>query len=334
MPRAGFSTEEQSTSSMFRFEEGRGRVVNAVVTVDQVEGYDAKCGVRLTIQRMGRDGKPTTDDPIDEFLACGPVSKFHPGNAKSSNDPDPEDLGDDVGTEGNCIFSIEGAHVDKKSKTGILGTSLQEAGIRPILLNGFLPNIIDLEADFMQLVLPKGDNFTGKRDPTCLVVKTGGKIHNVAEINKRAGGGPAGAGAGAAAPAAKPAVAGAGAVARPTAVVAGRKPVAAPPPPPPPPPVEEVVAVDGEGEIDPVIIKTVELMQAVEKKGEAQQMTKAKLKSRIVTLIAAKRVAPAMHKPIQALIADADWFAEQAGNMGWVVDGDEVTIAAAPEPEG
>ena len=136
MPRVGFSIEEGVSSSQFKFEEGRGRIVAAIATVEKIQDFDAKCGIKVSIQRIGRDGKPTDDEPVEEFLPCGPITKFHPANASSPDDADPEDLGDEVGVEGNCILAVEGAHIDRKAKLWIFGSSAQEKGLRDI--TGFI----------------------------------------------------------------------------------------------------------------------------------------------------------------------------------------------------
>ncbi len=314
MPRIGFSIEEQTSSSQFKFEGGRGRVVNAVAVVQEKEGYDAKCGIRFTVQRIGKDGKPSGDDVVEEFLACGPISKFHPANASSPDDENPEDLGDDVGTEGNCILAIEGAHVDKKAKLSIFGTSLQDKGVRPTLLNGYAPHLIDIEADFEQLTLPKGDNYTGKRDPTCLIVARNGEIYNLAAINKRAGGSTS-------------------ASTKPAAAASTTKPAAASkangaPKPPASAPSPATSPATGGDVAEEAESKTMELLMGLPGKTE-QKLTRQKLGSKFVTLLVNGKVPPKLHKPSQAFVANAEWLNEKAEMFGWTVSGDEITIPAA-----
>lgn len=303
MPRVGFSIEEGVSSSQFKFEEGRGRIVAAVVTIEQIQDYDAKCGIKVSVQRLGRDGKPTEDEPVDEFLPCGPITKFHPANASSPEDGDPEDLGDEVGVEGNCILATEGAHLDRKAKLWIFGSSLQEKGVRPTLLNGYAPHLVDIDADFVQQLLPKGEGFTGKRDPTCLVAKKEGNIYNLAEINKRAGGG-----ASTGKTPAKPAAKATGT----TAPKANGSPA-------PPPAAEsnddaEALATSLFGDLP----------------GKTELTTTVpKIASKLMTVMVKRKLTPVQIRDVQKVTGKAGWIAEKVEDFGWTVEGETVTIPAA-----
>jgi hypothetical protein len=307
MPRVGFSIEEGVSSSQFKFEEGRGRIVAAVATVDKIGEYDAKCGIKVSVQRLGRDGKPTDDEPVDEFLPCGPITKFHPANAKSAEDQDPEDAGDEVGVEGNCILAIEGAHIDRKAKLWVFGSSAQEKGLRPALLDGYAPHLVDLDADFAQQVMPKGDGFTGKRDPTCLIVKKEGNIYNLAEINKRVGGG-AGTGTGKPAPVPVTGKPSAPAAAKPTPAAASTN-------------------GDNSAETDMLAIQ---LFAALPGKKELT-LTTAKVASRLMTVMVSHKpsLTPVQIRDVQKVTGQPGWIAEQAEASGWAVEGENVTIPVA-----
>ncbi len=315
MPRVGISIEEQTSSSQFKFEEGRGVITAAVITVEKMGEYDAKCGYKLTIQRKGRDGKVTDEEPVEEFLSCGPTTKFHPSNATSENDEDPEDLGDDIGVEGNCLLAVEGAGPDKKSKASLFGKYAQEKGLRPKLLNGYAPYLIGLDADFRQLPTEKGTNFTGKRDPTCLIIKENGNIYNLSEMNSRVEGGATSTPAATRAPAAAKGKVNGVAKATPTPA-----PVAA----------AATSGGGGGGDVDEVVeAKAVEMLAALPAAGKAQILTRQKMGTKLTVIMAKHSVPISMHKPIQALIANAVWLDEKADDFGWTVEGDNISIPAS-----
>ena len=302
MPRVGFSIEEGVSSSQFKFEEGRGKIVAAVVTIEKIGDYDAKCGIKVSIQRLGRDGKPTEDEPVDEFLPCGPIAKFHPANASSADDAEPEDQGDEVGAEGNCVLATEGAHIDRKAKLWIFGSSLQEKGVRPVLLSGYAPHLVDIDADFAQLLLPKGEGFTGKRDPTCLIVKKEGNVYNLSEINKRAGTN---------APAAKKAAA----PAKTATTATPAKTNGAPAP---------AAAADNDE------VEALAMSLFADLPGKADLATTAgKIGSKLMTVMVKRKLTPVQIRDVQKVLGRAGWVMEQVENFGWTVEGDSVTIPAA-----
>lgn len=318
MPRVGTSIEEQITSGGFKFEEGNGVIVAAVFINDQIGNYDAKCGLKVSIQRMTKTWKPTGDEPVEEILGAGPLvnkagdPKFHPGNASSSDDPDPEDCGDEIGVEGNCLYAFEGAAIDKKSKLSIFSRSMQETGLKPALLNGYAPNLVGLKGHFKQLLLEKGANFTGTNDPTCLVVDS---IANLSEINGSGKAAPAKAAAGN--PAAVPAK---------PAVAAAKAPVKAAPAPVAAPAAET-------GDVDEEVDTTAtSMLSLIAQSSAGQTLTRQKVGSKLVTMLAKNRVPVKMHKPVQNLINTNDaWFEAKAEEFGWGVDGIEVTFPAAEE---
>src|SRR5579872_4416883 len=173
--RVGFSSTDQTTSSKFKFEGGKGEIVDCKAIIDRFDGDDGptfNCAFAVTIQGMNKDWQPINDEPVTENLNWGPASKFHPSNAASSDDPEPTDLGEDEGTEGNCVISMTGKGPDKKSKISIFGNSLEQCGFKAAYLNGYAPNLIGLRAEFFQEPQQKGSNYKGKGDPTALVVKS------------------------------------------------------------------------------------------------------------------------------------------------------------------
>lgn len=265
----------------------------------------------ITIQRKGRDGKPVADtEPVTEELTYGPITKFHAGNASSLEDPDPEDLGDDAGAEGNCVYAIEGGGSDKKAKISVWGKSLEEAGVRPVLLNGYAPALIGLDADWEQLVT--GEKMEGaKNDPTCLIVKRGGTIHNLSEINKRASGGTGGTAT------TKPAAT----TPKPTASAAA----SAKSEPTPAPATTASAPSDGGDEAEAAAFNLV-----VGLPGKTETVTtRAKLNGKLALMMAKAGIPPKQHKPIKSFFDNAAWLNEKLGLIGAVVEGDKITIPAA-----
>ena len=317
MARALLTIESQVTSGGFKFEKGKGKVVSAIVCYDQVGEYDPKCGFRVGIQRLDKNLKPTSDEPVEEFLGAGALEdkegnpKFHVGKAKSAADEDPEDLGDDMEVEGNCLWvdPDSPAHMDKKAKLAIFSASLQEKGFKPSLLNGYAPNLIGLIAEFDQKLLEKGANFTGKNDPTALIVVQMIK----APYDKKAG---------AAAPAAPAAPA-------PPASTKRRTPAPPAEEEPEPEPEQDEVETGAEGEDADqageegggtgVEETAVQVLVAVGKVFSGQVVPRAKINSRLLTLYPQMDIEPEQHDQIGALVK-GDWFKEKAEELGWKLD--------------
>lgn len=304
--RVGFSTQEQTASSKFKFEGGKGEIIDCKVVVDKFgEGSEAtyNCAFAVTIQGMNKEWQPLDDEPVTENLNCGPASKFHPANASSSDDPEPTDLGEEEGAEGNCFISLTGKGPDKKSKVSIFGRSLEEFGFKPAYLNGYAPNLIGLRAEFFQQPQPKGSNYTGKNDPTALVVKS------IAVMPANQGGKTTGATAAKTAPA------------KPTSTQAAKpngKANGAPAP-----------AVDNGGD-DEVSNIAIQMLAAVGQSSGGQTLTRQKIGSKLVTLLAKNQIKSTLHKAVQEKVKDNEWFAEQADNLGWTVaETGEATIPAA-----
>lgn len=342
MPRVGSTVDEQSTGgSQFEFSEGKGRVVAAVVANHAIPGLATLCGYKLTIQRLGEDWKPTSDEPQDEFLSAGFCQTFtgepgfHPGNAKSSDDRSPEleigmagDMGDEDGAEGTCLLSGTGygpmgENGKVPAQLSIFTNSCVEHGVKKELFNGFAPNLIGLEAQFTRMMMKKSPTSTAKREPTCLIIGKGGKVAG-GEVHKYPGGTVAGAAGKAAA--GKPAGAGASTAGRKANGVAGG-PVAVP---------AEAQALAGTGDgtgdggvTEEVGLKAGELLRSMFPAGTGEQtITRARLQNKIVTLFAKHRVPANMHKPIQDAIKDDQWFGEFAEDMDWGVVGGTITIPA------
>ncbi len=339
MPRIGFTPEELSTGgSSFDFGEGRGKIISAVVSNHEIPGYPpASCGYKLSIQRLDANWKPTSDEPVDQFIGAGPageqqyesggvgIAKFHPGRASSSDDDfggkepwgDPKvDCGEEDEAEGNVlIVNPDWAKgPDKKSKIGIFGASLIEHGVKKGLLNGFAPNLVGLEAHFTSFMMEKPRNSKAKNDPTCMIVGKGGQvnggetkdlIHKYPDAQTK------------------------GATTKTTSIAAG-KPASKANGAPAPAPVE----AESEPETAPVTAAGGEaadiaeqILTAIKVSGKGQTISKTKLLTRVKTRFAQDRVDVKLHKPIEALF-NSDWLAQRADDHDIVIAGDTLTLPA------
>ena len=226
-----------------------------------------------------------------------------------SDDPEPTDLGEDEGTEGNCVISMTGKGPDKKSKISIFGNSLEQCGFKAAYLNGYAPNLIGLRAEFFQEPQQKGSNYKGKGDPTALVVKSIAVMPS--NQGGKAGGGAAGAAGRTTAP--KPAAQAGKAAAAATSTPA---PVAA-----------QTQAADGDDDVASTAVNM--LMKVGETRG-GQTLTRQKISAALIVLMPKNRVPQTMHKPIQELVKNDDWFKETAETLGWeVTETGETTIPKA-----
>jgi hypothetical protein len=166
--------------------------------------------------------------------------------------------------------------------------------------------LIGLKAHFTQLMMSKGADYKGKNDPTCLIVGTngsvsGGKIYQMPGSAK--GGG-------------KP-VSG-----KPTGKMAAPAPPAATSKSKPNGKVPDTDAGD---EVETTAL---ECLAAIQESSAGQTMTRQKIGAKLVTVFAKKRVPAQMHKPIQEMVKNDEWFMEKAAELEWGIDGVEVTIPA------
>lgn len=298
MPMIGLAIEDQRSSSGFKIEEGRHVLTNLVWTRGTGKYNSDMCVLKISAQRLDNSGNAVGDETNEE-LNYGPLTKFHPGNAESIDTEldDVEDLGEDA--EGNALYFVDkGARPTKTAKAAIWGASLQNAGVLPKALCGYLPALIGLDAKWFREVT-KVTTKDGERDASNLIVKMPGaeNIFNLSEINKRAGGAPSnGTAKSAAATAAKP---------KPTSAKASA-------------PVESTDADDEKAA--EIAAKGVEVLAAMTAKTE-QTKTPAQVATMAMAKFAMLRVAPPLHKPIKAkILEDAEWFAETVDGLGWTVN--------------
>jgi hypothetical protein len=293
---------DQVLSSQFRFNEGKGMITAVACVFDAIQGYDTKCGVRLSVQRLDSDWNPTDDEPVDEVLGVGKSEHFHPANASSADDDDPQDLGgpeEAEDAEGNSITSIDGKKIDKQSKYAIFCKSLEEAGFKPAYLDGYLPHLVGLKAEFTQLPLPKGANFKGKNDPTCLAIKDKKIAVFPYEVKK---------GAAASKTATKTAAPAAKAAAKSSAKEEA--------------PESETDAVD-----EIANEQAMQVLAEIHGKKAGQTITRQMVNSLKLTILPKiKGITPDLNKRVSAKFKDAAWLDAAAGELGWEVSGDDFTV--------
>lgn len=302
MARVGLTVEHMRTAggSKFKFQPGLGVVENATFAVEAMGAFTA-CGLRLTVQRLGKDLKPTEDEPITEFLPLANVSTrdgeplFHPGNADGPDDEDPSDLGDENDTEGNALWAAsEELKFDKNLGGSHFLLSLAEKGFKASHLTGYAPHLIGMVADFDQKMLSEGKaKEDGRKNPvTALIVK------NILEFPYEKSGGGKGSN--------KAAV-----KAAPAKTSASKAKEAEP----------EVSEAD-----DEVESYAMQCMTVIGEKLAGQTVTKSKVNTVLITALAKAKVPPKHQKAVQAKFADDEWFGEKAGDLGWTIDGKNVEV--------
>lgn len=322
MPRVGLNSEHLGKASL-NFGTGNARVVNAVIVNHQFppnkttgDQEELRPKIRWSLQRMDADWKPTDDDPIDEYVALagkGGLNKFHPGNATSREDEDPEDLGDGEGTEGNCIYPVEeGAKVDPRTKAGLLILSMEASGYQPKEITGFFPEFIGLEAHFVTKKM-KSDA-EGMRDWDVLLVDRINRLpyqKGGATVKK-------------AAPAPTAAKAAAGKVNGAAATA--------------PAPVPTAPAITGDAAEQTEALATMVMAKIGERKAGTvlsrglTGLAAQRIPSQIAVVLGLPEIRAQVpvkfDKGIRDLIANDEFFLGAAAELGWEVDGVNVTVPA------
>ncbi len=176
--RVGFAKEQMAADSGFGIGSGNIRVINAVAVVHQNpeskktgEQEEVRTKVKFTVERLDANWKETGEE-IEEMIAVagrGGLAKFHPGQS-DGEDGEIEDLGDDLGIEGNNVIAVnETDQIHPKSKFGQFCVSLQDCGMKPEKLNGYLPNFIGLECH-VSTKKEKGEEGSGIGEYGVLIV--------------------------------------------------------------------------------------------------------------------------------------------------------------------
>lgn len=307
MGKAGFSSKDAVAVSL-GIQEGNVEIIAAISKIHQYppnkdtgdQGEPFGC-VQLELQQY--DSKWVKDDAEPTKMefgwggGFGKADKFHPGLAQNAQDDDPQDLGDEVDIEGNCICTIvDGAQLNTKCKWIMLSLSLEKLGFKPeVLGNGFLPDLIGTRGHVKTITLERIPGSTAKREPTALVFD---RIDVFPYEAKK-----------------KPAASAKGGAATPAKTGTSKTP----PPPAPAGDDDETIAVRTLAEV-----KTEQGGETLEIKAFRSKSTSKLMRAKVPT---------ARHKAILALMTDPAWLQEQseAEDAGMVFDADASTIEFASE---
>lgn len=177
MPKAS-GLPSKAVETQMGIQEGNVEILNAGCKIHQFPA-SKKTGeqsapftcVFLQLQKLDADLEPTEDTPETVYYPLGKdsVSKFHPGTIDGPDDEDPTDEGDDVGTEGNTIYTVsDDAKLNKKCKFIILSESLIKQGVKPEIIDScFLPALIGIKG---HVKTHKMDKIEGsEKEPTVLI---------------------------------------------------------------------------------------------------------------------------------------------------------------------
>lgn len=166
---------------------GKFEVLGAVYKVHKDKEYEPKPGQK---PRTDRDGNPLRNDPMmalvmkvapcaedgsslddadsrDIVLKMGGKSllTFHPGKGDSPEDTDPDDLGDELNTEGNTLF-IAGGEVSMNAKSSytVFMRSLQHVGFpKEKIAECWAPNFKGLRFELATVTPDKLEQYGQKK---------------------------------------------------------------------------------------------------------------------------------------------------------------------------
>lgn len=143
MPRGSFKHEDASQGGI-GFQEGHVLVTKSVIAVHQFppnsktnEQSDAFCAMRWTLKKLDAEWNELGGDEGDMTVVLpirlGMLDQMRPGKLAPKDfdnlDVEPEDLGDEVDTEGNALFLVEGAKPGRG--WAIMEESLRKCGFKP-----------------------------------------------------------------------------------------------------------------------------------------------------------------------------------------------------------
>lgn len=301
MQLIGFLPENIGSGSKFNFAPGLGRIEAATAAVETLGSMTA-AGIRFTIQRLNQDMKPTGDEPVVEFVTANSVLNydgdpaFSVGKMSSPTDDNPDDLGADDDTEGNCLLSAPGAKYSIKFGLAHFIQSLEKQGFKHSFLTGYTPHFVGMVAEFGREMLKESTD-PKKQSITALVAK------KILEFPYEKKGGAA---------AGKASAAGSASSKKESAASAAS---AAP-------------ASSGDGD-EETESKAVECLIYLGEKLAGEEVTRKKVQTQLMLAFNKLKIAPKMHKAIQELVKTESWFDEKADGLGWAVNGQSVAIPAA-----
>lgn len=176
MAKAAYSSKDVQKAS-FGIQEGNVEVVGAISTVHQYppNGKTGKQSdpfgcVQLEFHLLDKEfNRKEGEETVKAEFGWGSMEKFHPGKATGADDDDPEDMGDELDVEGNCIYS-DGSRISTNTSWARLTASMELVGFKPeVLGNGFLPDLIGTKGHVKTDKLEKWAGYKGDNDPTQLV---------------------------------------------------------------------------------------------------------------------------------------------------------------------
>jgi hypothetical protein len=202
MPRGSFKHEEAQQGG-FGFQEGNLLITKSVVAVHQLppnsktgeQSAPFTClrwtGVKLDSEWNEIDGEAPV--VLAAELRLGNTEQVRPGKLDAKDfdnlDVEPEDLGDEVDTEGNAVYLVEGAKLNRS--WAIMEESLRKYGFKPeISGRGIATDFEGMTAHFktvegQKYIAKKGAKAGQEVTPTNLVVD---RIHTYPyDAKKKAG---------------------------------------------------------------------------------------------------------------------------------------------------
>ena len=330
--RVGSRPEEQSKGgSQFEIQPGRYRVTSVPAGYEFPTGSTPLAGLRLNVIPLGMDWKPTTTEEQSEFLAFGWTENrdeqplYRVGKADgASDDSDELSIGGskclavDEDAVGNCILHPNGNGARDDLGMAHFTNSAIHHGVSKDLFDGYGPNLVGMEFEATRAPLEKAKK--DGRQRTALIIGRkqsvtgataqelihkypdaqtgGGSTTNVkTQTKSKANGVPVAPVAAAAAAANAPA------------------PAAA-------------AAANSSTDDSPFQMEAIQVMSKIGEAVKGKTISRAKVNSRSLTVIATLGLNAEANKGVSALLKDDAWFTEKADELGWTVNGAEVTIPA------
>ena len=166
MPRVSMKKEDMMGGNFFK--EGNVEITKCVCAVFQYPGRDgAEPGepfpaVVLGFEQLGEDWSAQDGvEPQEIALRIGSLDKIRPGNLDDPSDleAEPEDLGNEVGTEGNSIYGDEGSRLGFNWPEFV--ESLKKSGFKPNIIDRiYMPDYKGMKCHLKQV--PTGRKYTAK----------------------------------------------------------------------------------------------------------------------------------------------------------------------------
>lgn len=303
MAKASFASHDASSTN-FGIQEGNVEIVAAICKIHQYppnsttgeQGEPFPC-IQLALQQYDSKWVKSDDEPVKMEFGVGKLDKFHPGLATGADDDEPQDMGDEVDVEGNCIAVVsDGAKLNKKSKWIIFTDSMEQKGFKPeVLGNGFLPDLIGTRGHVTSIKQERMPNSTAKNDPTALVFD---RIDTFPYETKK----------GAKAPAKAP-------------VAPAKAPVKGAAPKPTP-----AAAAPTDSDDETVASESIHAIMMEVSGEDAVALDVKALKSKVTAKLMRNKVPLNRHKGILALVGDPAWIEELSGTLGFGWDADTTSV--------